>query len=96
MLVIVIVSWNVRDLLRRCLSSLRTHACTRLPQRVVVVDNDSSDGSADMVAAEFLDVELLRRENRGFSAGNNTGLRARAAAVGARADRRLFRLFAEP
>jgi hypothetical protein len=84
MLVIVIVSWNVRDLLRRCLQSLNDHSCSLLPQRIVVVDNDSSDGSAEMVAAEFPAVELLRRENRGFSAGNNAGLQ-RAAELWANA-----------
>lgn len=79
MLCIVIVNWNVRDLLRACLRSIEVQSCTRMPQQVIVVDNESSDGSADMVAAEFPDVHLLREANRGFSAGNNAGLRLATA-----------------
>jgi GT2 family glycosyltransferase len=69
------VSWNAKNDLRACLRSLP--AATRNPARleVVVVDNASSDGSADMVAAEFPDVALLRLPtNTGFSSGNNAAL----------------------
>jgi N-acetylglucosaminyl-diphospho-decaprenol L-rhamnosyltransferase len=75
---VVIVSWNVRDLLARCLTSLfadldRSH----LAARVVVVDNASHDGSPDMIRAQFPQVELIAREdNLGFARGNNIGLRA--------------------
>ncbi len=73
----VIVSYNTRDDLRRCLSSLRDHA--ELPCRMVVVDNASADGSADMVQAEFPEARLIRnRENVGFSRANNQGLREAA------------------
>jgi len=73
---IVIVSYNGRDHLRRCLSSLLEH--TRgLEYEVVVVDNASQDGSADMVAAEFPPVRLLRRSsNAGLSIALNQGIRA--------------------
>jgi hypothetical protein len=40
-----------------------------------VVDNDSSDGSADMVEAEFPEAHVIRAENRGYAYGNNLGLR---------------------
>lgn len=71
---VVIVSWNVRDLLRACLASVRA---STLPTRVVVVDNASADGSADMVRAEFPEVTLVASpENLGFTRGNNEGLRA--------------------
>jgi N-acetylglucosaminyl-diphospho-decaprenol L-rhamnosyltransferase len=74
---IVIVSWNVRDLLSACLESVFLElAQSRLTGLVCVVDNDSRDGSADMVAARFPRVRLLRAENRGMGAGNNLGLRA--------------------
>jgi len=71
---IVIVSWNVRDLLRGCLRSLYAAPEGRAAQ-VIVVDNGSTDGSAEMVEAEFPAVQLVRgSENRGFAAANNTGL----------------------
>jgi N-acetylglucosaminyl-diphospho-decaprenol L-rhamnosyltransferase len=67
---IIIVSWNVRELLRACLASLPCEA------EVIVVDNASSDGSAAMVASAFPHVRLLANaENRGFTGGNNDGLK---------------------
>jgi len=72
---IVTVSFNGREYLRRCLRSLLKH--TRgLEYEVVVVDNASQDGSADMVAAEFPSVRLLRRSsNAGLSTALNQGIR---------------------
>ncbi len=71
---IVIVSWNTRDILRDCLRSIRESAgCVAF--EIILVDNNSADGSADMVAAEFPDVRLIRNaENLGFAAGNNQGI----------------------
>ena len=54
---IVIVSWNTRDLLRDCLKSVQ--ASEGVAYRVIVVDNASTDGSADMVRQEFPDVTLV-------------------------------------
>ncbi len=77
---IVIVSWNVRDLLRQCLRSILADlsACQLANLQtceVIVVDNVSTDGSAEMVQAEFPDVHLtVNAENRGFPAANNQGL----------------------
>jgi len=72
-LVIVILNYNTRDLLRDCLRSLQSQA--GLTFAVCVVDNASTDGSAEMVTAEFPSVALIRSEqNAGFSAGNNLGL----------------------
>ncbi len=72
---IVVVNYNVRDLLRDCLASVYdSHA--DFTCQVCVVDNGSTDGSADMVTAEFPQVRLIRAENNGFAAGNNLGLRA--------------------
>ncbi|NNJ09696.1 glycosyltransferase family 2 protein [Chloroflexales bacterium ZM16-3] len=71
---VVIVSYNTVGLLRNCLTSLANCA---LPLHVVVVDNSSADGSADMVRAEFPDIELLAlNENTGFARGTNIGLAA--------------------
>ncbi len=70
---VVVVSYNTRDLLRQCLQSVTT---AELPTQVVVVDNASRDGSAEMVRREFPHVDLIvNRENRGFAAATNQGLR---------------------
>jgi hypothetical protein len=72
---IVIVSYNTVDHLRACLASLRRS--TDLPAtEVFVVDNASSDGSADMVAHEFPEVRLIRSPiNGGYAHANNLALR---------------------
>ncbi len=76
---VVVVSFNTRDLLRDCLSTLRVEA-EGLASEVFVVDNTSRDGSADMVEREFPDVKLIRSAvNLGFGAANN---RAFALATG--------------
>ncbi len=73
---VVVLSWNTRELLRACLRSLEDDIpCA--PREVIVVDNASADGSADMVESEFPDVVLLRNtENRLYAEGNNQGARA--------------------
>ncbi len=71
----VIVSWNVCPLLRHCLASLQA-ARVRLPLDVWVVDNASTDDSVTMVREEYPWVQMvINRENRGFAAANNQGLR---------------------
>lgn len=68
-----IVSWNTADLLRRCLDALPA-ALAPLDAEVVVVDNASQDGSADM-AAECDWVRVLRNDdNRGYAAAMNQAL----------------------
>ena len=74
MLSILIVNWNVRDLLRDCLGSI-ARGRGELEVEVIVVDSASADGSAAMVAAEFPWVTLLpQAENVGFPRGNNIAL----------------------
>jgi len=69
---VIIVSWNVRELLRTCLQSVIAETSAE----IVVVDNASSDGSADMIGAEFPDVRLIANDhNAGFGAANNQALR---------------------
>jgi N-acetylglucosaminyl-diphospho-decaprenol L-rhamnosyltransferase len=83
-LAILIVNWNARDLLLRCLDSL-----TSLPHLVIVVDNASGDGSADAVARRFPGVTLVRSaENLGFAGGVNRARQeaARATAPAAAVD----------
>lgn len=72
---IIIVNYNVRDLLRECLASVYDSRGA-FTFEVCVVDNDSHDGSAEMVEAEYPQARLIRAENRGYAAGNNLGLRA--------------------
>jgi len=75
MLSIIIVSFNARDDLTRCLAALR-ETPPRTPHEVVVVDNASSDGSA-AAARHWHDVRVIDTgANLGFARGNNTGIRA--------------------
>ncbi len=79
MLSILIVNWNTRDLLRACLRSIDAHPSSDSCE-VIVVDNASRDGSAEMVGAEFPNVTLIAgKTNSGYAEGNN---RAFAAASG--------------
>jgi N-acetylglucosaminyl-diphospho-decaprenol L-rhamnosyltransferase len=71
---IIIVSWNVRELLRACLASIVPWR-DKLALEVIVVDGGSADGSPAMVAQEFDWVRLIARpDNVGFPRGNNIGL----------------------
>jgi len=71
---IVIVSWNTRDILRDCLRSVYDQT-EGIPFEVIVVDNASSDGSAETVASGFPQAILIRNAtNRGFAAANNQGI----------------------
>ncbi len=73
-LAVVIVNYNVCDLLRDCLKSV--YASTGIAFDVCVVDNASPDDSADMVAREFPQAHLIRNtQNMGYAAANNAGLR---------------------
>ena len=72
---IVIVSYNTRDDLARCLESLHA-APPATPHEIVVVDNGSTDGSAD-TARGFPNVRLIESGgNVGFARANNIGIRA--------------------
>ncbi len=71
MLSIIVVNWNTKDVIRRCLSSIRKNSLMH-SHEVIVVDNASVDGSADMIASEFPEVTLIRSQtNLGYAAGNN-------------------------
>jgi len=68
---VIIVSWNTRDMLRECLTSLFAQP-TGVPFVTYVVDNASTDGSAEMVQVCFPQVVLIRNpENVGFAKANN-------------------------
>jgi GT2 family glycosyltransferase len=71
---IIIVNWNTREILRGCLVSIFKQT-KDINVEVIVVDNASSDESAEMVKIEFPDVVLITNtENRGFAAANNQGM----------------------
>jgi len=73
---VVILSWNVRDLLLQCLRTIPV-AVGSLPTETIVVDNASSDGSSDMVQREFPGVRLITNANNvGFTRANNQGIAA--------------------
>ena len=74
---VVVVSWNVRDLLQRCLTSVEAARADGLSIETIVVDNASHDGSAALVADDFPDALLIANtDNRGFSRGCNQGITA--------------------
>jgi len=71
---IIIVSWNTRELLRKCLASIFANA-ENLNLEVIVVDNNSADASSQMVAQDFPQVSLISNTtNAGYVAGNNQGI----------------------
>ncbi len=73
---VVVVNWNTKDRLRTCLESVVRRLATVDPE-VIVVDNGSEDGSAEMVAEKFPTVNLIRkRTNAGFARANNQAMAA--------------------
>jgi N-acetylglucosaminyl-diphospho-decaprenol L-rhamnosyltransferase len=76
---VVIVAYGGRELLRRCLRSLREHPAGA-GMTVTVVDNAGGDGVPEMVRAEFPEFRLLEMGwNAGFARGSNAGIRAGSA-----------------
>ena len=72
---VVIVGWNAEHYLELCLESLQKTP-PRRTMEVLVVDNASSDGSAEMIEAKFPWVKLIKSsENLGFAKGNNVAIR---------------------
>lgn len=70
---IIILSYNTKDLLARCLESLFKNV-REVSHEVIVVDNNSSDGSADFVKKQFKKVTVIENtENVGFAKGINSG-----------------------
>ncbi len=73
---VVIVSWNTRDLLSRCVASvIRQAEEASLQVEIIVVDNASSDGTTDFLKQEYPGVTVIALQvNRGFAAANNLGI----------------------
>ena len=75
LLSVVVLSWNTRELLRACLDALQRDAPC-LGREVIVVDNGSKDGSAEMVVGQYPGTRLIRNpENRLYAEANNQGAR---------------------
>ena len=78
---VIIVSYNTRDLLARCLSEVRA-AAQDIPHEIIVVDNASSDGSRAYLERQASDLRLILNErNLGFAAANNQGMKIAEAPI---------------
>ena len=72
--VVIIVNFNGKEFLGRCLESLQHQIFSNF--KTVVVDNFSHDGSVDKIEERFPGVEVLRlKENTGFAAANNVAIK---------------------
>lgn len=72
---IIIVSWNTRDLLKKCLASIFAHT-RNIKFEIIVVDNNSQDGSQLMIEKDFPQVKLIRnKKNTGFAYANNQAIK---------------------
>jgi GT2 family glycosyltransferase len=72
---IIIVNWNTRDLLQRCIADVYANTGS-LDYEVIVVDNASQDDSVALLRREFPKVQVIENEtNTGFSVANNQGIR---------------------
>lgn len=72
---VIIVNYNVRQLLLDCLNSLYRHIPQGLVLETIVIDNNSSDGSVEAVLSDFPQVTVIANKfNAGFSGGNNQGM----------------------
>lgn len=79
---IIILNYNVKDLLINCLDSVFKSKGKDDKWQIIVVDNASSDGSSDAVKKHFPQVEVIENQsNLGFAAGNNIGVKKAKAPV---------------
>jgi N-acetylglucosaminyl-diphospho-decaprenol L-rhamnosyltransferase len=72
---VIIVNWKVRALLEKCLDSIIANRAG-INVEIIVVDNDSRDGTSEMIMAEYSDVRMIALpRNHGFAAANNLALK---------------------
>lgn len=72
---IVIISWKMRDLLERCLNTIFEFT-KDLTFEVIVIDNNSQDGTSEMIQKNFPQVKLIKNsENRGVAPARNQGIK---------------------
>lgn len=73
---IIIVAYNVKDLVKKCLKCVEDSS-DKLNKEVIYVDNGSNDGTGEMIKKDFTDIHLIESpENLGFSKANNLGYRS--------------------
>ena len=71
---IVIVSYNTRELMGKCLDSIR-EADLQIPYEIIVVDNASKDGTVEWLKEQHPEVILIaNQENRMFGPANNQAM----------------------
>ncbi len=71
---VIVLAYKNKEKLRVTLEAV-FKSVTNYSYEVIVVDNDSKDGTAEMVEQEFPNVKLIRNQNNGFAKGNNVGLK---------------------
>lgn len=73
---IIIVNWNTKDLLSKCIQSIENNN-EMYNKEIIVVDNASTDGSQEHIKINFQNVKLIQNEiNLGFAKANNIGIKA--------------------
>jgi GT2 family glycosyltransferase len=71
---VIVISYNTKELLRGCIESI-LETTGGLTYEIIVVDNNSDDGSAEMVLSNFRDMQLIQnKENLGFAKANNQAI----------------------
>lgn len=79
---IIILNYNVKELLLKCLESIFKSKTKEDNWQIIVVDNASSDGSVEAVRKRYKDIEILEnKKNLGFAAGNNSAISKAKAPV---------------
>ncbi len=72
---IIIVSWNVREDLLKCIRSIKKNRPS-FSFEIIIIDNASTDGTIGMIQKHFSEIKLIiNHDNRGFAAANNQGLK---------------------
>ena len=78
-LFIIIVNYNTRDFLKRCLMSIKKNVSEKIKYEIIIVDNASTDGSPSEISnlkSQISNLKIiLNRENLGFSKANNQGIK---------------------
>lgn len=71
----IVIAWNNKDLLDECISSIEDQEGD-FHKRIILIDNNSSDGTPEYIAKNFPEVELIAEAtNHGFARGNNIGIK---------------------
>lgn len=72
---IILVSYNTKELTENCINSIYEYT-KDVNYEIIVVDNNSTDGSVEMLEQKFINIKLIKnKDNKGFGAANNIGIR---------------------